>query len=249
MLGRLYMVTGGYAADTTTNLQIHMPTPNPYIPTKDSEFQIWFANFNTLITANPTNYGLITGDATAIGTKYTAWNAAYITATTPATRTSANIAAKDAARYDAEGVIRPYAQRIRANGSVSDALKVGLGLNLQPSTLTPIPAPTVQPELLFRSATPLQFELSYKDPGASGKAKPYGVRGVQIVTSVGTAVAVDPDAAPMKAMVTKAPFRLSWDAAQIGKIATIWARYYTVSGPGGAMQFGPWSTALSSTII
>jgi hypothetical protein len=226
-----------------------MPASAPYIPAKDADFELWFDNFSSLITGSPTSYGLIAGDATIIAGKYTAWNAAYLTATTPATRTSANIAAKDAARADAENTIRPYAQRIRANTSVSDALKVGLGLNLQPATLTPIPAPTDKPELLFGSATPQQFVLSYKTEGAAGKAKPYGAIGVQVVASVGTAIAVDPDAAPMVAMATKSPFRLNWSAGQVGKIATIWARYYTRSGPAGTMQFGPWSTALSSTII
>lgn len=226
-----------------------MPVSSPYIPPRDADFESWFDNFSTLITGAPTSYGLIAGDAVIIAGKYTAWNSAYLTATTPATRTSANIAAKDAARADAEATIRPYAQRIRANGAVSDALKVGLGLNLQPATLTPIPAPTLKPELLFGAATPLQFQLGYKTEGAAGKNKPYGAIGVQVVCSVGTAIAVDPDAAPLKTMATKSPFRVNFDASQVGKIATLWGRYYTRSGPGGAMQFGPWSTALSSTII
>lgn len=221
----------------------------PYIPPRDADYDLWSLNLATQVTASPASFGLVAGDAVILTTKYTTFHAAYLLTQNPATNTSPNVAAKDAARADAEQTQREYCQQIRLNPAVSDLNKVSIGLNLPPSTLTPIPAPTERPELVFGSAGPQQTRLGYKVEGAAGKAKATGSVGVQIVASVGTAIAVDPDAAPTVAMVTKSPFRLNWQSAQVGKIATLWARFYTRSGPGGVMQFGPWSVATSFTIM
>jgi hypothetical protein len=226
-----------------------MPASPPYVPAPDAQFDIWLENFATLILATPTDYGLVAGDGTAIDAVRDSWAAAYLLAITPATRTSANIADKDVERFNAEAVCRPYAQRIRANASVSDALKVGLGLNLQPATLTPIPAPTDAPAIALRFQTPQSTNHNYAIAGAlSGKNKPYGSIGVEIVCTVAAAATSDPDTAIPKATVTKSPFTLGWTAGQVGQVASIWGRYVTRSGPGGQVQKGPWSARLTLTI-
>ena len=221
-----------------------------YLPQADSSFNSWFQNFKTLINAAPTDYGLVAGDATAINGQWTSWNAAYQVTLVPATRTSPAIAAKDVARANAESIIRPYAMQIRNNSAVSDSLKVGLGLTIVPTSGTPVPPPTTFPNASLRLATPLVSTLTYQDSDAtSGKAKPYGCVGVELVATVGTSPAVDPDVALPKAIVTKSPCRLRWEPSQVGKVATIWGRYLTRSGPGGEVQRGPWSAPTSFTII
>ena len=221
----------------------------PYIPASDPGFDTWLNNLVDLIAANPTNYGLVAGDATAMDTVRDAWNTAYALLANPLTNNSPNVAAKDVARVNAEFVVRPYCQRIRANASVSDALKVGLGLNLRPVTTTPIPPPATFPILGLRSLSPLASIHQYQDSGlGSGKAKPYGSVQVQIVATVANAPAVDPSAALYKATVTKSPFSLQWAPAQQGDTATIWARYITRSGPAGEAQHGNWSAPLSFII-
>lgn len=231
----------------------HQTTPMasaPYIPATDAGFNSWFANFKTLINATPTNYGLVAGDATVINAQWVIWNAAYQLILVPATNTSPNVAAKDAARADALAVIRPYAQQIRNNGAVSILLKTGLGLTIPPDTLTPIPAPTSYPSPALRSSTPLRSVLQYQDSDApSGKAKPYGSIGVEVAVTTGTAVAVDPTAAKPRQIVTKAPFAIAWEPSEVGKVATIWLRYLTRSGPGGVVQTGPWSPSVSFTVL
>lgn len=232
-----------------TNQQHTMPASPPYIPPADSDFDIWLQNFATLIQATPTAYGLVSGDGTIIDGVRDTWTTAYATANTPATRTSANIAAKDVARVNAEAVARPYAQRIRANASVSDALKIGLGLNLQPATLTPIPAPTDAPAIALRSQGPQRTDHNYNIAGAvSGKNKPYGAIGVELVATVGTSDTSDPDSAAVITQVTKSPFALTWAAGDVGKVLSLWGRFVTRSGPGGQVQKGPWSARLTTTI-
>lgn len=223
--------------------------PQPYIPAKDAEFSNWLANFAALILALPAAYGLLPADATAISNQNTAFQAAYTTAVNPATRTQPTVAAKDAARFAAVAVCRPYAMRIRNNTAVSDALKVGLGLTIPSTVPTPIPAPVVAPILGLESAIPLQQTLTYKDPGAVGKAKPYGVIGVEIWRSVGTVPATDPAQAAYYATATKSPFRSTFAASEVGKVCTYFGRFVTRSGPGGIAQAGPFSAPLSIAVI
>jgi len=225
-----------------------MPASAPYIPPRDSDFNGWLDNFQTLIAATPTNYGLVAGDATAITAQWTAWDTAYQLLLNPATNTAPNVAAKDVARANAESVVRPYAQRIRANASVSDALKVGLGLNLQPATLTPIPAPTSNPVMSQRAGTAGQMVMTYHDSVLSGKAKPYGALGVQLFVNYGTAANTNPDEAAYHSNVTKSPCTVVWPVAQRGKVATLFGRYVTRSGPAGIAQYGPWSDPLVVTV-
>lgn len=221
-----------------------------YIPAKDADFSNWLLNFATLIAANPTDYGLVAGDATAISAQNTAFQAAYTAAIDPSTRTPATVAAKDTARYNAENVVRPYAQNVRLNAAVSDALKVGLGLNLPNSTRPPIPPPTVAPALAFDAATPLQHKLRYSDPSSPvGKAKPVGSIGVEIWRSVGTVPATDPAQATYYATFTKSPNFSSFDASQVGKVCTYFARFATRSGAGGKASVGPWSAALTIAVV
>lgn len=221
----------------------------PYIPNKDADFNDWIVNFSTLLSANPTNYGLVAGDATAVATVKTAWVTAYTAATNPATRTSATIATKDGARATAEATIRPYAIRIRDNAAVSDALKIGIGVTIPNTTPTPIPAPTTAPVVSLVSAIPLEQTLAYKEVGSLGKAKPFGAIAVELWRSVGTVPAVDPAQCDYVGSYTKTPLKQAFDPADQGKTVTYFGRFHTRSGPGGVAQVGPWSSPLSMVIM
>ena len=72
-----------------------MPAVAPYIPTKQSMFSAWLANFSSLISANPSSYGLMASDATTIAGYNTSWIAAYTPVTMASTKTPAAIAAKN----------------------------------------------------------------------------------------------------------------------------------------------------------
>jgi hypothetical protein len=221
----------------------------PYIPARDADFKDWLDNFSTLINANPTTYGLTSGDAAAIGSVRTAFDSAYALAVNPATRTSATVASKDAARATAEATCRPFAIRVRNNPAVSNALKVGLGLTIPNTTPTPIPAPTIAPSLELVNAIALQQTIGYKNPVTLGKGKPFGAIAVEIWRAIGTTPAIDPDQATFNAIVTKSPFRSTFAGDQQGKVCTYFARFRTRSGPEGQSQTGPWSSPLIAFII
>lgn len=224
--------------------------PTSYMPNRDADLSAWMLNFATLIAVDPTDYGLVAGDATAITAAQAAFTAALATATDPSTRTAATIAAKDAARAAAETTLRAYAQRIKANPAVTNEQRVDLGLTVDAFPPTPVPPPATAPALLLVNATPLAARLNFRDSATPLlKRKPAGVIGLELFRSIGTVAAVDPTQADYIATITKTPFSVSYDAGDVGKVATYFGRWVTRSGPAGVAQTGPWSAPLVVSVI
>tara|TARA_R110002153_G_scaffold59699_2_gene162720 strand:- start:820 stop:1512 length:693 start_codon:yes stop_codon:yes gene_type:complete len=221
-----------------------------YIPTSDAGFNSWITNFATLLTADPTAVGETAGTAVVMQADADAWTATYTAASDPITRTSPAVAAKDNARFAAQNTARPIAMRINANIAVTDQQRSDYGLTIRKTIPTPIPAPTSFPQLTLRKATPLQHTMGYTDSDlGTGKAKPFGVVGVQIYRAVGTVEATDPGQAFYNETVTKAPFTSNFGGDDVGKVCTYFARYVTKAGPAGKAQVGPWSAAVNVFVI
>ena len=221
-----------------------------YIPAPDALFATWSTNFSTLLTANPTSYGLVAGDAVAVAAADALFQAAYALAIAPGTRTSGTIADKDTERVNTEAIVRPLAVRIIQNPSVSAMLKTDIGVTVPSVVPTPVPAPTTAPVLILVSAGPLIHTLQYRDSATPlVKAKPFGVVSLELSAQLGTSAGIDPDAATFLNGYNKTPFQVSWNAPDRGKHATYWGRWMTRSGPAGVPQRGPWSTSLDVIII
>lgn len=222
----------------------------PYIPAKDSLFDNWLANFATLITASPSTYGLVAGDALVIQGAYDDWSAAYTLATDPSTRTKPTVAAKDAQRATSSAIARPYAINVRNNAGVSNEDKLDLGLTIPDLTPTPVPPPVTSPSLSLVNAISLQHQLNFRDSAFPLlKRKPVGATSLQLWRAVGVVAATDPAQASFYNNVTKTPFVVGFDSGDRGKHCTYFGRWATRSGPGGIAQFGPWSDALDVIVI
>jgi len=221
-----------------------------YIPAPDAAFAAWLSNFASLIQADPTDYGLVAGDATIITAQDTAFQAAYTLATDPSTRTSPTVAAKDAARATAEATVRPYAVQISLNSGVSDMLKVGVGVTVKKTVPTPVPPPTTVPALSLLAATPGAHQLAYRDTSTpTSKAKPPGAIGIELWRNIGTVAATDPAQCSYYAQWTKSPNVSNFTSSDVGKVCTYFARWATRGGPGGVSQVGPWSASLVISVI
>lgn len=227
-----------------------MPANPPYIPAQDGLFDAWLSNFSSLLTAAPTTYGLLAGDAVIVAGLFADWNAAYILAVTPSTRTPVTVADKDDLKVSALQGVRPYAVRIASNPGVANMDKVSIGVTVRVTTRTPVPPPAVSPGLSLVAMTPGQGQFRYfnlADPFT--KSVPYGSAGVEVWSAIGTTFATDPAQATYRGRVTKAPFVQSFDGADAGKKLTMWVRYVNRGGAHGQPLVGPWSDVLQSTIV
>jgi hypothetical protein len=216
----------------------------PYIPNKEADLVNWANNFSTLITAAPSTYGLVSGDAVAIAAVVDAYDAAYALAIDPPTRTKPTVAAKDAARQAMLDVVRGYAIQIRNNAGVTNEDKADLGLTLPDPTPTPVPPPNTSPILSIPFATPLQLTLRFADQNTPDKrAKPPQITGLEVRAVASATVVADPAAIPFYGIATRQPFALNFDSSDAGKQAYVAGRWLNSKG-----QAGPWSNIATFTI-
>jgi len=216
----------------------------PYIPSKDADLADWSNNFSTLITAAPTTYGLVAGDATNISDVVDPFLAAYAIIVVPATKTVVTVADKNTTKFAMLSVVRGYAQRVAVNPGVSDSDKIALGLNLHGTPPTPVPPPTTIPLLSLLGATPLNFTLRYADELTPDKrSKPFGAVRLDTFVKIDTAPKVDPEDSLYYGGFTKQPAFVTFAPEDAGKYATIWGRWATRKG-----DVGPWSAPVSQII-
>lgn len=217
---------------------------NSYIPSRDSELDPWCLNFKTLIAANPTNYGLVAGDATAITNAFNSWHTAYLAATNPTTRTHATVTTKNEQKANVLTVVRGYAATIRANHAVSDELKIGLGLRIHDTQPTPIPPPSTYPMLTVAGMGQGLQDLRAADQATPTKrAKPEGAAGLLLFRAVGVAPITDPTLAGFLSFVSRTEYQSHFISADNGKIATYFARWTNAKG-----EVGPWGPPVSMPI-
>lgn len=222
----------------------------PYIPAPDALFDAWLTNFSALITAAPATYGLTAPNAVTIAAQQAAFNAAYLIATNPATRTTPSIAAKDAARNLAELTVRPFAIDISRNPAVTNLDKTAVGVNLPNTARTPVPPPLTVPGITLVSAIHFLHTLAFRDTSTpTTKAKPFGAIGMELWRTLAVGPSVDPTTATQIGVLTKSPNSIGYTAPDIGKTATYWGRWVTRSGPGGNAQSGPFSAPLAVLVI
>lgn len=223
-----------------------MPGQAPYLPPRDADFDVWLANFSTLLTANPNLYGQTSGVASSIATAYTAWHSAYLLAIGGSTRGPFTVSQKDDQRVNASAVVRPIATTISLNAGVAANDKIAIGVNPRTSGLTPIAAPTSNPVLSLIGAQHLAMFFRYRDDQAPAgvRSKPFGVTQLQLFGATSTTVVSDQATLPLIGVYTKVPVMVAWQSSDVGKTAYIAARWQTRTG-----LVGPWSPIFPITVI
>ncbi|MBI1191294.1 MAG: hypothetical protein GC200_11510 [Tepidisphaera sp.] len=215
-----------------------------YIPSRDSELDTWALNFKTLIAATPGNYGLAAPDATAISAAYATWNAAYLAASNPTTRTVATVATKNAQKANLLTVVRGYAATIRVNKGVSNALKLGVGLHVPDLQPTPVPAPATKPVLaIARIDQGFQEVRATDEMTPNSRARPVGSAGMLLYRAVGPAAVNDPGEATFLTFIGRTTAISEFGSDDKGKVATYLARWTNAKG-----EVGPWSQAVTASI-
>lgn len=106
----------------------------------DAQLATGAANFSTIIGTDFASLGLTNSQATAYATLNTAWQASYLTAITPETRTKSAVAAKNTQRALIRKMTADLVSVINGIPTVTDEQKINLGIAVR-ATPTPRPAP------------------------------------------------------------------------------------------------------------
>jgi hypothetical protein len=210
-----------------------------WLPTKEATLQQFAVNFSSKITAAPTSYGLVVGDATALASLVTSYTSTLATATNPTTRTKTAVTNKNVAKAQLVADIRVLAKRIQANPAVTAGQKTDLGLPLK-QTPTPIPAPTVAPALNLSSIGIRSHSIRVADEATPNKrGKPAGVQGAEVYVYVAASTVNPPSdltAWRFEGLTTDPDFNIGYTDADTGKQATIVARWYNPRGEPGPIS-------------
>ncbi len=200
-----------------------MATPFP--PTRESELLAFSANFDTLISAAPTSYGLTAAQATAYKTLHTAYADALLLATQPSTRTKPKITAKDVAKdalVDGPGGLRELAAIIQAFPGTTDEERENLGLPVRDDEPTPVPAPVIPPVMSIEKQLGRSVTVRLRDAeNPDRRGKPDGVIGASVFMFVGEDAPANPMNATFLFNTSKNVFVIDFPA-EIASGAKVW---------------------------
>ena len=215
-----------------------------FIPPADPEFDDFQNVFTPGIIADPAAYGISPADATALQNAQTAWVANYAAHLAAVTAALTAAQGKDSGRTTYEPLIRAAAKTIQANTAITDTQRVALRLPVHATTRTPVPVPATRPLGRIETGLHLCHILRWTDETTpTKKARPDGVRGVEIWGKVGGAAPVDPSECHYIAVDSKPPYMAEYTGADAGKIA-----YYILRWVNTRNEPGPWSDTLSAMI-
>jgi hypothetical protein len=203
-----------------------------YLPDREAELVTWIGTFKSLILVHFADYGLSNAQATSYGTLATSFITAYNLAKADATRSPANIIAKNDAKKLVVASTRQLAGIIQKFPGTTDEMRSQLGLTV-PSPRTPIPPPTDIPtlEVVERIGTNVRIRIH---DGTGRRGRPAGVQGARVYSHVGTTAPVDPNEYEMEGQATRAFVDIQFPA-DTAPGTSVWftACYYNPRGEVG----------------
>ncbi len=215
-----------------------------FVPHKDAELLGWSQNLSSLISAQPTDYGLVAADATNLASLFAAFDSALTTATTPSTRTSVTVASKDTSKAALTAECRSLAKRIQATPTVTAAQKLELGLPLHDPVPTPVSPPNTKPSIALRGIDRQSHLLLISDETTPSKrARPVGAIGCEIYATTEATPPADLRHWEYMGLASKSDFTVNYEATDANKQATIVGRWINRKG-----EAGPVSNPITGTI-
>jgi hypothetical protein len=215
-----------------------------FLPTREAELVVWSTNFNTLINATPTTYGLTEPQATGYETLHSAFDSAFQASQDPTTRTPANIVAKNTAMNNLRTNARLLARIIQAAPAVTDEMKAGLGLTVRKTEPSPINPPTELPVLEVTERFGAVVRIKLHDGSGSRRGKPDGVQGASVFSYVGATPPADASGWKFEGNTTKTITEVEFPAGTApGTTVYLTAFWYNPRG-----QSGPGCAPVSTNI-
>ncbi|MDB5320777.1 MAG: hypothetical protein JWN40_2408 [Phycisphaerales bacterium] len=212
-------------------------------PAGDQPLLVFAQNVDTLITATPTAFGLVAGDATALHALTLDYSTRLATATTPATRNRVSVASKDTSKLALTAKLRQLIRIVSAYPPLTPSQRANLGLNPRDVTPTPVPQPATRPMLAL---DPDGVARIFDETTPDNRRKPPGVRGAIVFSKIGAetdAPPVSPDDARFAVIATRNRFSIPIPPGSNGKMLWVMAQWFNERG-----ELGPVSVVASTAI-
>ena len=157
-----------------------------YLPTREAELYNWGRNLQSLVAVSPAEWGLTGEEWIAYEPFAQAWEAAYVRAVEPTTRTRPTIEAKDVAKRAFLAQTRKIVRIMQASPVMTDAKRRQLAITVRDVDPTPVPVPTVSPTVVIEGVRGRGVSIRLIDAeDPTRRARPAGVDGAMIYTFAG----------------------------------------------------------------
>jgi hypothetical protein len=213
---------------------------NGYMPRKDADALSWVRYFSDGLSNRPDVFHVTPAENATIAAAFEQFSAAFARATTPETRTSSAVIAKNQARMDAELACRPAYMRIKSDPTISDADKTSIGVRPINSHRARIGPPTTMPLISLLSVSLDGHILNIRDAETPYRTrKAIGAMQVQLFGAIG-----EGSESHYIGSYSRNRVIVRFPTADNGKMVSYVARWITRSG-----ETGPWSRPLVVPIV
>lgn len=218
------------------------------IPTKDTLLVPFLNNMSARLTASPTTFGLVAGQAAELYSRKQAYVNAYdtlVNARADGTRSESQTQDKDTKKERVLAYARELYALVSSNNSVTDANKVLLGVHVRKSGNTPVPVPSVRPGMDLVSVVGRTISVHIHDSASSAKrGKPAGAVTAWVYSFVGENYPSDPSDWNFHGAANKEKFDFTLPGSTPNG-AQVWICAAWVNGKN---QAGPPSVPLTTNI-
>lgn len=215
-----------------------------YPPRGDDEMIAAAEQFRDNAPADPTVIGLTSSDLTRLITAITTAKGALTTHKTSKTQARTDRLTKDDTLDDLEDILQEFNRNVQPHSTTTDAHRIALGLPVYDKIKTKAAAPTESPVVEIDGNQPLRHEIRFE--GKTTKAKPDGVKALEIWLKLGGTATEDPKDYQFQAQDSDPPYLKVFNAADAGKQAHYLFAWVNASG-----ERGPWlmkSVTISSQV-
>ncbi|MCX6155148.1 MAG: fibronectin type III domain-containing protein [Candidatus Kapabacteria bacterium] len=136
-----------------------------FIPSSDTIYQDWLANFITVANANLSTLGLLSTEMTALSTDKSDFDTAITDSETKQAAAKAATERKKLTRETSEVLARALVKRIQARTGVTNDLKAQLQITVPGSGSGPTPIPFPPTDLVANIVGSGSYELKWKRNG------------------------------------------------------------------------------------
>ena len=214
-----------------------------FLPGDEAGFWDWQDNFIGGVTPNILAWGItapqlavLTGLQSPYLTAYAAANKGKKTVRT----TAQNNTKKTTTKSYKSGIRAFVKQFIAFNSAITDDQRKTLGVTVRDKVRTPSTTPTAIPDLFVAPMKSSRFKVTARQqPDAQGRrkrGKPKDTKEFEIAVWIGDNAPLTGDSVAMKLRFGKSPGIIPIDPLNVGKTASLYARWIGKKG-----QLGPWS--------
>lgn len=116
-----------------------------YIPTTDADLNSWMHTFVNALSSRRGDFDVTEAEFNRLTTARDAWAAAFNQHTQAQAAAIAASRAKEQARENLVGEVRPTVRRLQSHPAMQDPDRAALGITVSTGTRTPSPTPTTRP--------------------------------------------------------------------------------------------------------